>query len=79
MTTRVRERLARLAIEREVSTLLRLRSQWAQAQGSRSMVEGSMFKLFSAESQVRAASDLLDIFGPLGLIEAGEPSSPRVG
>jgi len=75
----VRERLSRLAIEREISTLLRLRSQWVQAQGSRSMIEGSMFKLFSAESQVRAASDLLDIFGPLGLIEAGEPAAPGSG
>jgi alkylation response protein AidB-like acyl-CoA dehydrogenase len=75
----VRERLARLAIEREVSTLLRLRSQWAESQGSRSMIEGSMFKLFSAESQVRAASDLLDIFGPLGLLEAGNPAAPGSG
>ena len=75
----VRERLARLAIEREISTLLRLRSQWAQARGSRSMIEGSMFKLFSAESQVRAASDLLDMFGPLGLIESGEPAAPGSG
>jgi alkylation response protein AidB-like acyl-CoA dehydrogenase len=75
----VRERLARLAIEREISMLLRLRGQWAQAQGSRSMIEGSMYKLFSAESQVRAASDLLDIFGPLGLIEAGEPAAPGSG
>ncbi len=75
----VRERLARLAIEREVSTLLRLRSKWTDTQGSRSMVEGSMFKLFSAESQVRAASDLLDIFGPLGLVEAGDPAAPGSG
>ena len=75
----VRERLSRLAIEREVATLLRLRSQWADAQGSRSLIEGSMFKLFSAESQVRAASDLLDIFGPLGLIEAGDPAAPASG
>jgi hypothetical protein len=75
----VRERLARLAIEREVSTLLRLRGQWAESRGSRSMIEGSMFKLFSAESQVRAASDLLDIFGPLGLLEAGDPVAPGSG
>jgi alkylation response protein AidB-like acyl-CoA dehydrogenase len=75
----VRERLARLAIEREISALLRLRSQWAESQGSRSMIEGSMFKLFSAESQVRAASDLLDIFGPLGLLEAGDPAAPGAG
>jgi len=75
----VRERLARLAIEREISMLLRLRSQWTQAQGSLSMIEGSMFKLFSAESQVRAASDLLDIFGILGILEAGEPAAPGSG
>ena len=75
----VRERLARLAIERGVSTLLRLRSQWAESQGSRSMIEGSMFKLFSAESQVRAASDLLDIFGPSGMLEFGDPSAPGSG
>lgn len=75
----VRERLARLAIEREVSTLLRLRSKWVEARGSRSLVEGSMFKLFSAESQVRASSDLLDIFGPLGAIETGDPAAPGAG
>jgi alkylation response protein AidB-like acyl-CoA dehydrogenase len=75
----VRERLARIAIEREVSSLLRLRSLWAQASGSRSMIEGSMFKLFSAESQVRAAGDLVDIFGPLGLLEAGHPAAPADG
>jgi alkylation response protein AidB-like acyl-CoA dehydrogenase len=75
----VRERLARLAIEREVSTLLRLRAKWVESKGSRSMIEGSMFKLFSAESQVRAASDLLDIFGPLGLLEAGNPAAPGSG
>jgi alkylation response protein AidB-like acyl-CoA dehydrogenase len=75
----VRERLARLAIEQEVSTLLRFRGKWAEAEGSRSMVEGSMFKLFSAEAQVRAASDLLDIFGPLGLLEPGDPAAPGSG
>jgi alkylation response protein AidB-like acyl-CoA dehydrogenase len=75
----VRERLARLAIEREVSTLLRLRAKWVESKGSRSMIEGSMFKLFSAESQVRSASDLLDIFGPSGLLEAGNPGAPGSG
>jgi alkylation response protein AidB-like acyl-CoA dehydrogenase len=75
----VRERLARLAIEQEVSTLLRFRGKWAETEGSKSMVEGSMFKLFSAEAQVRAASDLLDIFGPLGLLERGDPAAPGSG
>jgi alkylation response protein AidB-like acyl-CoA dehydrogenase len=75
----VRERLARIAIEREVASLLRLRSQWVGAQGSDSMVEGSMFKLFSAETQVRAASDLVDIFGADGILESTEAAAPARG
>lgn len=75
----VRERLARIAIEREVATLLRLRGKWVEQQGSPSFVEGSMYKLFSAETQVRAASDLLDLFGAEGLLELGEPGAPAEG
>jgi alkylation response protein AidB-like acyl-CoA dehydrogenase len=75
----VRERLARVAIEREVAGLLRIRSQWAELQGSASFIEGSMFKLFSAESQVRAAADLIDIFGTEGLVELGEATAPGQG
>jgi alkylation response protein AidB-like acyl-CoA dehydrogenase len=75
----VRERLARIAIEREVATLLGLRSQWVEAQGSTSMIEGSMYKLFSTETEVRAASDLVDIFGPEGILESAEANAPAGG
>jgi alkylation response protein AidB-like acyl-CoA dehydrogenase len=75
----VRERLARIAIEREISGLLRLRSQWLESRSSTSMVEGSMYKLFSTETQVRAAGDFLDIFGLDGILEAPEPDAPAGG
>jgi alkylation response protein AidB-like acyl-CoA dehydrogenase len=72
----VRDRLARIAIEREVATLLARRSQWGAMKGSTSLVEGSMFKLFSAETEVRAAADLVDIFGAAGAVEHGESGAP---
>jgi alkylation response protein AidB-like acyl-CoA dehydrogenase len=75
----VRERLARIAIEREVATLLRMRGKWVEQQGSPSFVEGSMYKLFSAETHVKAASDLLDLFGPQGVLELTEPDAPAEG
>ena len=43
------------------------------------MVEGSMYKLFSTETQVRAAGDFLDIFGLDGILEAPEPDAPAGG
>jgi alkylation response protein AidB-like acyl-CoA dehydrogenase len=60
----VRARLARAAIDAEVSTLLGLRAGWMQATGQRPLAEGSMAKVYSSEAFSRACSDLLDVFGP---------------
>jgi alkylation response protein AidB-like acyl-CoA dehydrogenase len=75
----VRERLARIAIEREVAKLLGRRSQWIEAQGGVPSIEGSMHKLFSDETTVRAASDLIDIFGAEGALEYDEEDAPAGG
>ena len=74
-----RERLARVAIEREVAKLLGRRSQWIEAQGGVPSIEGSMHKLFSDETTVRAASDLIDIFGSDGALEVDEEGAPAGG
>jgi len=63
----VRARLARAAMEAEVSSLLGLRAGWMQATGQRPLAEGSMAKVYSSEAFSRACSDLLDIFGPEAL------------
>lgn len=75
----VREQLARHAIATEVAGLLGRRSCWVDSIGEVPTVEGSMHKLFSAESKVRWSSVLLDLLGPDGLREVGDPASPADG
>lgn len=75
----VLDRLARVAIDCEVSKLLAHRSHWVESQGRLATIEGSMHKLFSAESEVRAASQLLDLFGAEGALELGETGAPATG
>jgi alkylation response protein AidB-like acyl-CoA dehydrogenase len=67
----VRERLARIAIDAEVSQLLGLRAGWMGATGQRVTGEGSMVKMYSSEALSRASAQLLDVFGPAGLEQGG--------
>lgn len=63
--TSVRERIARAAIEIEVSRLLGGRNDQAATQPG----VGNGTKLYASESYVRAASDLIDIAGQAGLLQ----------
>jgi alkylation response protein AidB-like acyl-CoA dehydrogenase len=75
----VRARLARVATENEVATLLSLRTTWIAARGELPGVEGSMAKLFSSESIQRSTGDLLDLLGVQGVLQEGEPTAPVAG
>ncbi len=70
----VKERLARIAIEAEVSRLLGMRTAWVAASGALPGTEGSAAKLFSSESAQRQHWDLLDILGAEAVLrrEAGD-------
>jgi alkylation response protein AidB-like acyl-CoA dehydrogenase len=76
----IRERLARIAIDLEVSELLGLRAGWMSATGQRVTGEGSMVKMYSSEALARASAQLLRVFGPAGLEQGGghRPSGPGV-
>jgi alkylation response protein AidB-like acyl-CoA dehydrogenase len=50
--------IARLTLENEVSRLLARQTVWAEADGRLAGVEGSMSKLWTSESLVRASSEL---------------------
>ena len=67
----VKQRLARMAIDAEVSDLLAWRSAWLAGSGRRPAFEGSMAKLFSSEALARGAAQLLDTFGPDSLGRGG--------
>jgi alkylation response protein AidB-like acyl-CoA dehydrogenase len=70
----VKERLARIAIDAEVTRLLGMRTAWISATGALPGTEGSATKLFSAESAQRQHWDLLDILGSEAVLsrEAGD-------
>jgi alkylation response protein AidB-like acyl-CoA dehydrogenase len=74
----VRARLARVAIDKEVADLLGARAAWAAAAGMPRQ-EGAEAKLFGTEAYGRAASQLLDVLGPLGLLTADSAAAPAGG
>jgi alkylation response protein AidB-like acyl-CoA dehydrogenase len=72
-------RLAKVATDNEVATLLSLRTTWVAASGTLAGVEGSMAKLFSSESIQRSTADLVDLLGVEGLLSDTEPDAPAAG
>jgi alkylation response protein AidB-like acyl-CoA dehydrogenase len=75
----VRERLARVATELEVSRLLERRVIWMGEAGVVPEAEGPMTKLFSSEALERAAQDLCEMVGPDALRSYFDPTAPRHG
>jgi hypothetical protein len=75
----VRQRLAASRLEYEVSKLLGYRSVWVAGRHGPASVEAAMAKLSASEYFQRAAADLLDIFGPAGLLQHGEEGAPADG
>jgi alkylation response protein AidB-like acyl-CoA dehydrogenase len=67
----VRERLARAAIDQEVTELLGARAAWAAVHSETPAQEGAECKLFSSEAYQRAAASLLDMAGPDALAGGG--------
>jgi alkylation response protein AidB-like acyl-CoA dehydrogenase len=76
---RVRERLARTAIDNHVATLLTQRSAWIAASGGLPGLEGSMTKLFATEAYQRAARAFQELAGPAGLLQFHEPGAAAGG
>jgi alkylation response protein AidB-like acyl-CoA dehydrogenase len=70
----VRERLARVAVEEEVTRMLLLRSSWAAQHGDMSGIPGAAAKLFGKVKAQHHDSVLLDILGPEAVLhrEAGD-------
>lgn len=75
----VRRRLARVAMEYEVSTLLQRRCVWMLENGDTPVAEGPMSKLFSTEALERATEDIFELVGPDALRSYLEPGAPEQG
>ena len=74
----VRARLARVAIDKEVADLLGARAAWAAAAGIPRQ-EGAEAKLFGTEAYGRAAGQLVDVLGPVGLLTSDADNAPGGG
>ena len=75
----VRERLAAMRINNEVAKLLAYRTSFVAASGGLPGVEGSMHKLFYAESMTADAAELVDMLGAEGVLQRGEDEAPVDG
>lgn len=77
--TDVRRRIARVAMENEVSMLLQRRCVWMVEQGHEPVAEGPMSKVFSTEALERASQDIVELVGPDSMRSFLEPSAPEQG
>lgn len=75
----VRERLARMRMHNEVAKLLAYRTSFVAASGALPGVEGSMHKLFYAESMTGDAAELVDMLDADGVLQHGEERAPVEG
>jgi alkylation response protein AidB-like acyl-CoA dehydrogenase len=77
--TDVRRRIARVAMEDEVSRLLQRRCVWMISEGQVPVAEGPMSKVFSTEALVRASQDIVELVGPDSVRSYFEPTAPEQG
>ncbi|MBV8803758.1 MAG: acyl-CoA dehydrogenase family protein [Sinobacteraceae bacterium] len=77
--TDVRRRIARVAMEDEVSKLLQRRCVWMTEAGKVPVAEGPMSKVFSTEALVRASQDVMELVGPDAVRSYFEPTAPQRG
>lgn len=70
----VRGRLARVAVHEEVADLLCRRAVWAGVERVASRAWGPMSKLFTTETYMRDAADLLELAAPDSLFEGEGPA-----
>ncbi len=75
----VRERMAQIAIDNEVSRLLTQRTVWLAASGALPGTEGSIAKVHATEAYQRASRWLQAAAGPAGLLGLGEPGAAAEG
>ena len=77
--TDVRRRIARVAMEDEVSRLLLRRCVWMTEAGRIPVAEGPMSKVVSTEALVRASQDVMELVGPDAARSYFEPTAPEQG
>jgi alkylation response protein AidB-like acyl-CoA dehydrogenase len=68
----VREKLARVAIDEEISKLLSMQTSWVSARGELPRAEGALAKLYSTEHAQANHGELIDLLGFAATLRRGE-------
>lgn len=76
---RARRAVAQLATQLEVARMLQRRVIAEAVKGGVPTCESSQYKLFMNECSKKTANAALDLIGPAGQLEAGEPGAPLEG
>jgi alkylation response protein AidB-like acyl-CoA dehydrogenase len=71
----VREKLARIAIDEEISRLLSLQTAWVSAQGELPRAEGAIAKLYTTQHAQDNHADLIDMLGLGATLKSGSPGA----
>ena len=75
----VLEAVARAAIHNEVSFLLGRRPGWLMERGEPAAVASSIGRLFYTTGFQETCAELLDLLGPEGVLQHGQPGAPAGG
>lgn len=75
----VLEEIARVAIHNEVAYLLARRASWQSERGEPAAVASSVGRLFYTTGFQDTCSRLLDLLGPQGVLQHGQPGAPADG
>jgi alkylation response protein AidB-like acyl-CoA dehydrogenase len=74
-----RQRLAELAVDMEVARLMSLRSTWLLEEHVIPEAEGSVNKVWNADTRLRISSLGLDLMGEDGQLRVGSDGAPNRG
>jgi alkylation response protein AidB-like acyl-CoA dehydrogenase len=74
----VRDRMAQVAIDNEISQLLTQKAVWKASEGLGG-AEGSIAKVFATEAYQRASGELQNLAGPEGFLSFGAPNAAGEG
>jgi alkylation response protein AidB-like acyl-CoA dehydrogenase len=75
----VASRIGRILIDEEVSRLLSHYSNWKAATSELSTTDSAFNKLFHGEAEIRNHALVMDILGPLGVLNADAPGTVNHG
>jgi len=75
----IRDKLAQMAIELEVGSVIEAQASWMISQGTAPAIESAICKIFATEMQQRLLNIVMQVLGPYGQLQEGSKWAPLKG